>query len=300
MSWWFDPKEMDVLDGTNAPFCALQRLGILGLTSSLNFHEENESPALDVAKSETDNVETRREYSEVALRDWPFCKPYDLRSAYERVGVDGRTKFEDWDSLLTNPDFDEHLGRLLEDRKQGKIRRASTGPPLTDYIDNPDLLLQVFQYSGYQEIVKCRQVCGAWMTMIDSANSLWHEVYRSRFPLRPSDPRGGLQEASSPQQENWKRLFIQKFIVERSLLHRRHQGTGWKHRTCSYVGCYHVLKSERLEAMHYTYHERQAVAKASRPKRPKQAANKKKRNVGKKVEESSIDKKRAKTRVSSQ
>jgi hypothetical protein len=306
--WWFDANEMDSLDLSNTRFCTLQRLGILGLTS-LNVEDDEETETLLVtpntaAKSDTNSIVTNYQLhssEEEALQDWPFSEPFDLRSAYDRVGLDGRTKFEDWDSLLSARDFDENLGRL-EDQRSGKVGdRNTAGPPLTDYIGNPDLLLHIFQYSGYQEIVKCRQVCNVWKTMIDSSNCLWLDIYRSRFSVHPADPRTGSNESGMStvqQEEDWNGLFIQKLIVERSLLHRRHQGTGWKHRTCSFIGCYHILKSERLEAMHYIYHQRQSAAKkASRPKRQKKPAkSKKKRAVGKREESSSsVSKKRAKT-----
>jgi len=252
---WFNAHQRQTLDDRNEAFRMLQRLGILGLTSSMGFAAGEEGS--------NDICEPPMEAVDEALQSWPFSKPFCLRSAHGRAGKAGKDKFDDWGMLLTSVDFD----RLLEVRCSLTHRSRTAGSPLTDHIDNPDLLQQIFHYCDFQDIGKCRQVCQSWKTMIDSSNSLWQDVYRSSFELHPDDPKAQ-GPALGSEQEDWSRLVMQKVVMERSLMHRRNEGTGWKHRTCAYVGCYHVLKSERLAALHYASHARQA-ATAVRKKRDK-------------------------------
>ncbi len=295
---WFTLMEQRVLDQNNGELQALQKLGILGITDFM-LHDDIEELVHEEKKHDWFGCDDTRSQSllDGALHTWPFSYPYDLRSAYERAaGKETKTKFIHWNKLLSSKDFNEESSHWNDGSNERRGDRKSSGPPLTDYIDNHDLLLQVFQNSNYQDIFRCRQVCKVWKSMIDSSNCLWREVYISRFPVHPADARAHGQNAN---EEDWKRLLIQKVSVERTLLYRRNQQTGYKHQICSYIGCYQILKSERSEVSHFASHARQDALKVSSRKQRKSPSISKKPVDAGKVIKSTKSRKRARAGLDS-
>lgn len=255
---WFTTREQRLLDNSNPELQTLQRLGILGFTSLFACDEtENVNEIESKHGNDGSEEKTPLECLDDALLSWPFSQPFDLRSAHDRAGKDTKTWFIDWDKLLTSRNFNEDCAKWIESacKSQGDDYQSS-GPPLTSYIDNPDLLLQVFQTLGYADIGNCRQVCKTWDSMIASSDCLWRELYLSHFLVPCADTR--LQAAT--ENKDWQRLCMQKVLMERSLCNRRNQQTGYKHRTCPYIGCLHIIKSERLESLHFVSHARQLAS----------------------------------------
>lgn len=257
METWFEPRQQQgPADCLTGEVSTLHRLGILGLTS-LIFDDDTEyatNPHIHESESEMD-PSTATERQDGALVQWPFSDQCGLHAAYHRVGEDGRRKFNEWDKLLTDPDYEKDIP-LGPDA----FRDVDTAPPMADYVHHSELLLQIFHFSSYQDIVRCRQVCQWWKAAVDSSNDFWWDVYRFHFPVHPLDP---LWPSTDRDAENWKGHFVVKVINERNLFHRRHHGTGYKHRTCPFIGCSHVLKSQRLEEMHLASHIKGAAKKVA-------------------------------------
>jgi len=204
----------------------------------------------DGIKENESRVDIGRE--DKALIQWPFSSGYDVRSAYDRLGkTKGRSIFHDWDTMLTS----QHLVVVNEMEEDSLSEQSQdclpSGPPMTDYIHHSDLLRQIFSFCVYQDLIQCQFVCQNWKSMIDSSNILWRDVYMGQFPIHLADPRWN---ESKWNQQNWKVLFITKVLNERNLFHRRNQSTGYKHRTCPFIGCNHVLKSQRFEEIHIASH----------------------------------------------
>ena len=271
---WFLPwQQKDCPDTIAAELSTLQRLGILGWTT-LTFDDDTEDVATLEEDSSIENesdAAAEFELQDRALVQWPFSPLYDLRSAYERIGKDGRRAFNDWDTLLTDAEFDTNL------EIEVAASQSRTGPPMADYVHHSDLLVQIFRFCAPHDLVRCRIVCQGWKSTLDSSNSLWRDVYQARFPIHELDPRS---KFSHWDQEDWKVLFVAKTLNERSLCHRRHHSTGYKHRTCPYIGCNHVLKSQRLEDVHLASHSSSFLRKvdgstASAAKKQKQKQKKK-------------------------
>jgi hypothetical protein len=245
MDIWLAPSQQkEMADSIGGEISTLQRLGILGLTS-LNLDDDAEyatDSEEDACDNESDAVESR----DSALVQWPFSACYGLRSVYNRLGKAGRAIFNDWDNLLSDPDFENEV-----EIESATDCQVYSGPPMANYIHDSDLLLQIFNFCGYQDLARCRSACHGWKSTLDSSNEFWREVYLVEFPVHVSDPRA---RSSNMDKENWKGLLVAKVLNERNLFHRRHQATGYKHRICPYIGCSHVLKSQRLEDMHLSSH----------------------------------------------
>lgn len=239
---WFAPQE---IQGSNiaSEIAALQRLGILGLTSMQIMDD-------DVCIDD-ESINSKEALTDESLRHWPFSPPFDLCSAYQLLGRDGRPRFNDWDKLLTDPDFDNNLEFDCE-----KDPVESVGPPIGEYIHDSDLLLQIFRFCDYSDLVQCQLVCHAWQRSLKDTTGdvLWKQAYLHRFPIVKSDPC--LHGSDPSMEKSWKKVFSVKLLHERNLLHRRHSATGYKHRTCPYLGCYHVIKSAKLESIHLAFHDR--------------------------------------------
>lgn len=235
--WWFSDT-CELQGEASDLLCTLQRLGILGVTG---FQNEDDGFST-VGKAILPDHST--------LLPWPYSSSHNVHAAFRRID-DGKTQLGDWSHLLTDPSLDNMVEiRLQSGNGSRKELRGCEYLSLMACLDNPDLLVQVFQFLSFADVVKCRQTCRDLMAFIDESNNLWCSLYQSHFRLRHGEVNNNLSS------EKWKSLCMKKWVAKRSLVHRRNQTTGWKHRICPYVGCYHILKSERLEAAHYATHLR--------------------------------------------
>jgi hypothetical protein len=165
-------------------------------------------------------------------------------------------------------------------------------PPMLDYLNN-DMLRLVFSFLGCKRLVKARSVCRLWKDIVDDSNSLWYGAYRARFGLLRQDPRADHHQAATIYSD-WRDLFMTKFLAEQHIRFQRHGPTGFKYRTCGYIGCLAVLKSSSQEKNHYESHARKAEQrKRLRPRKKEQnesASRRRKRRQ--KLETPTTEKKR--------
>ena len=234
----------------------LQRVGILGFLDLDDDDDDDELVEDDMVMSSLTSHEPREVISSiVASRDaaismWPFAKPYDLRSAFHRMGNDVLTVSSK--SLLSSVTHDRDV--VIAKKDQQSKEEGKETVPILEYLNN-DLLGIVFSFLDYKRLLKIRQVCQTWKGLSDDTSCLWYDAYRSRFGLLNQDPRA-MQKNRSLSQRSWKELFVDKWLVEQNLRFQRCQKTGWKHRTCGYLGCLEVLRTPKRQEDHFRLHVR--------------------------------------------
>jgi F-box domain len=112
-----------------------------------------------------------------------------------------------------------------------------------------DIIRHVFGFLGYKRLVRMRAVSQEWKMLADDV-SLWRRLYCARF----GTPQGIVDTGPGQNDElDWKSLFERKLAAERPLRFRRHS-SGWKVRTCRFVGCLHVLTTPGLASRHEKVH----------------------------------------------
>ena len=248
----------------------LQRVGILGLVEMTEAMSELKTIVSDDGQNAVGRrgllisnaavQERMRPFvttkCEPPLRRWPFAQPYDLRSAYRRLQGTNDGFASSFVRLLSPPGHDETLQLPTKAHNKPTCPEKKEMPRITDYL-NKDILRLLFSFCGYKRLVKNREVCQTWKEIVDNTNTLWYAAYHSRFGFSLHDPSIG----EDVSKRNWQTLFYQKWLVEQNIRFRRHGATGWKHRTCRYIGCLHVLRSEKRERRHYKMHLEQANKK---------------------------------------
>jgi hypothetical protein len=222
----------------------LERVGILGL---LDLDDDDEDEGIEEDMAAMSSIIASRD---AAISMWPFAKPYDLRSAFHRMGNDVLTVSSE--SLLSSADHDRDVVIAKKDHETKKEEKEAV--PILEYL-NDDLLGIVFSFLDYKRLLKIRQVCQMWKGLSDDTSRLWYDAYRSRFELLNQDPRAMHKDRSIGQQ-SWKQLFVDKWLVEQNIRFRRCQKTGWKHRTCGYLGCLEVLRTPKRVENHVRLHVR--------------------------------------------
>jgi hypothetical protein len=232
----------------------LQRVGILGLLDLDD--DDDELVEADIAISSQASKEHPDVFSSIiASRDaaismWPFAKPFDLRSTLHRMGNDVLT--DSSESLLSSVNYDRDVVIAKTDHETKKEEKERV--PILEYLNN-DLLRIVFSFLHFKSLLKIRPVCNTWRGLSDDTSWLWHDAYRSRFGIVNQDPRA-MHKNMSISTERWKQLFMDKWLVEQHIRFRRCQKTGWKHRTCDYLGCLDVLRTPKRQEEHFRLHVR--------------------------------------------
>jgi hypothetical protein len=257
----------------------LQRLGVLSFSVS------------DAKKELNNHITTSSIHGDlsictVATSNWPFCKEFGLRKAMGRIDYAVLSLEHGNDivkSLLTHP----ANSRQTVKSKTKRVRKTHKySVPLTNFLHDNGILCLIFSFCGPKRLAKIPQVCKAWKDASETvSNTLWENAYRTNFgryrwPCVDSErcfivatsPTAATALDTSPKKREmmsetyWRNLFTQKFIAEKMVRFQRNPRTGYKHRTCNYVGCLHILKTAEQERKHEQMHRRllskqQAAAK---------------------------------------
>jgi hypothetical protein len=139
-------------------------------------------------------------------------------------------------------------------------RMAQSSLPFRGHLSD-DVVRHVFGFLGYKRLTRMREVCRGWREVADDPR-LWQQAYASRFGAPRIDGKvrvSGLVSSGSPSGFDWKSLFASKLAAERLLRFRRHS-SGWKVRTCRYLGCLQVLTTPRQAERHGLKHQRSSGA----------------------------------------
>ena len=238
----------------------LQRLGIFGLSmadshSKIGSNEESEN----YTNVNSANVKFTSYFE--ALKCWPFANHYSVRSAIQRI--DGK--------VLATMDGLGNVQRLLsstieqadsEDtsRWEKKKRKPKSSVPILESLDHKsDIFSHIFSFCGHKKLLMLEQVCKSWRAIIKKdSNSLWRGAYLGQFraiyhgvdlrcpaPCKEkklaspssSDSQSLRPDPTTPGCLNWKSLFERKYMAQKCLWNKRSSKTGFKYRTCPYIGC---------------------------------------------------------------
>jgi hypothetical protein len=217
-----------------------------------------------------------------ALKCWPFTEHYCLREAIQRLdgnvlsSIDG---LGDVLRLLSSsvelPDDWKKVSRPSRTKK--RVQGRSNIPILDGLQHNHDIFSHIFSFCGYKNLSKMEQVGKSWREIIQKdSNVLWQGAYLAEYKVLhhgfslqgETATKEDKTPSSSPKTKliqtdlvwagnrTWKDLFVRKYIAEKSLANKRNTKTGFKYRTCPYVGCLCVMKSIDQERKHIQVHER--------------------------------------------
>jgi hypothetical protein len=244
----------------------LQEYDILGLVE-LSAWEEAE----DNASHSPDKDRTQHDASSKALHSWPFEEAYTLSGAYLRLANTTTTTSalpnkkddslpKEFRDCMSSPTHYQDLVAAASAREASTITKKESPPkpvpPLLDHL-NADIQQNVMGHLNHAELVRARGVCQYWKSLIDDDKpSLWHHAYSHYFgPYKTEAPVGD---------RDWMSLFHVKYLGEGNLNFQRNTKTAYKHRTCSYLGCLHVLKSDKQQAQHEERHVREHTRQKQR------------------------------------
>jgi hypothetical protein len=254
----------------------LQEYDILGLVE-LSAWEEAE----DSASHSLDKDRTQQDASSKALHSWPFEEAYTLSGAYLRLANATTTATtttttttttsalpnkkddsfpEEFRDCMSSPTHYQDLVAAASAREASTITKKESPPksvpPLLDYL-NADIQQNVMGHLNHVELLRARGVCQDWKSLIDDGKlSLWHHAYSHYFgPYKTEAPVGD---------RDWMSLFHVKYLNEVNLNFQRNAKTAYKHRTCSYLGCMHVVKSDKQRAQHEERHVREQTRQNKR------------------------------------
>jgi hypothetical protein len=183
-------------------------------------------------------------------RTFPFPKIMGIRAAYRRMGPNVTRE-----ALLSNPKVRPGAAALphkqLHSRPSGPDDRI-VGTPIMDHL-NDDVLRIVFSFLGYKRLVKASGICKIWKLLTED-DALWFQAYAWRFPIQKQDKTIVYSVTRGDSKfKSWRTLFANKILAERALRFKRNS-SGWKHRTCTHIGCLMVLKSPSQMTKHYGTH----------------------------------------------
>ncbi|KAG7357886.1 hypothetical protein IV203_014473 [Nitzschia inconspicua] len=280
-------------DNFDLTLATLQRWHILGVTatSELDDDHDGESRALDEGIDEPSTVNLRLK----ALSSWPFHPSCSLRAAVGRIEstvlcLDNNRGIKDVSKILLSPThlfLDDYLDDNPNRTDTVHRRRQDPSVPITDYIHDEEIYCHIFSFCSPKRIGKLQQVCRLWNSTIESrAESVWKDAYVARFGAYRLSPMMSTNDGLETPKSSWKNLFYHKYIAERSIRRQRHAKTGYPFRTCPYVGCFHVMKSEQQERLHLGKHEREVAKqkrkgnKGNKPRTETPTAKKRKRKFG--------------------
>ncbi len=287
----FSDSIRDLIEST------LQRLGVLSISvpdaegQMNNKNNRIRSKSLDTSISDVS-------MKFAATSNWPFCEDFGLRRAMGRVDR-GVLSLENGihpeKLLLSNPSADSF--NINERTKAGVRSSKKPGPsvPMNNYLHDGGILSLIFSFCAPKRLAKIPLVCKTWKAVSDTvSNSLWEKAYLSSFgkycwPCLEAERRYCVSmcattiidsKSSSKETENvgtdyWKNLFTQKQIAEKMIRFKRNSRSGYKYRTCNYLGCLHILKTSEQEQKHNQMHLRQ-LTKQQAALQKKQKLKKKK------------------------
>ncbi|KAG7341079.1 hypothetical protein IV203_023030 [Nitzschia inconspicua] len=280
-------------DNFDLTLATLQRWHILGVTatSELDDDGDGESRAPDEAIDEPSTVNLRLK----ALSSWPFHPSCSLRAAVGRIEstvlcLDNNRGIKDVSRILLSPThmfLDDYLDDNPNRTDTVHRRRQNPSVPIVDYIHDEEIYCHIFSFCSPKRLGKLQQVCRLWNSTIESrAESVWKDAYIARFGAYRLLPMMSTNDGLETPKSSWKNLFYHKYIAERSIRRQRHAKTGYPFRTCPYVGCFHVMKSEQQERLHLGKHEREVAKqkrkgnKGNKPRTETPTAKKRKRKFG--------------------
>jgi len=269
----------------------LQRLGILSFSVSGSREESKIVLSTKDNRSIPQNYGRLRSLHSLSTKNWPFPLELGMRKAMGRIERSVLSLENGSDPLITLlmcPATDhKEPNRKPKESKRLKARESST--PMMIYLYDSGILYTVFSFCGPKQLATIPQVCKTWKATVDSvSNNLWEKAYVAQFdkykwPCLDSKHRYLVAisaitavvhknyscTAKHVDKSYWKDLFIQKHIAEKLVRFQRNPRSGFKHRTCNYLGCLQILKSADQERKHDQMHLR-LLAK-------RQAASKKKK-----------------------
>ena len=255
----------------------LQRLGILSFSFSDSRKELKDRRARKGISS-TCNARSDILMHSIAISNWPFSEEFSLRKAMGRIDRAVMSLENESDavkSILTHPTTS--CQKLSQKKKTARrSKRLMPSAPMTNYLHESGILCLIFSFCGPKRLAKIPQVCKAWKNVSNTvSDTLWKNSYAStfgkyRWPCVDAEHRhlvatGAIVAIDSIKShakiENtsksyWKNLFAQKHIAEKMVRFQRNPRSGYKHRTCNYVGCLHILKSAEEERKHDQKHRR--------------------------------------------
>lgn len=235
------PSERDEIVHT------LQAVGILGFMDEESQEGDEEGPGMDGG-----------------MLNWPFPNHASLRSTYQRMGPNTASL-----SIFSSPFDDKNTDRAVdsllssESSNNRTIDDRHAGPKILEYL-NDDVLRHVFLFFGYKRLVRASAVCKVWCT-ISNLEDMWRQAYCCRFRIVQEDAALAPSGKSSQVDFSWKKLFISKWLAERDLRFCRNT-SGWKHRTCDFLGCLMVIKSKGQLKRHAGVHKKKKPKKKKNTK----------------------------------
>ena len=270
----------------------LQRLGVLSfaLTDPRRELCNNAPPVGNQGLLESPNILM----DSMAISSWPFREEFSLRKAMGRIDravlslENGNHVIE---SLLSH-----HSKACQIVDKNTKVAKSSktkvSTAPMTDYLYDDGILYLIFSFCGPKRLTKIPLVCKAWKIVSDMvSNSLWESAYVTKFgkyrwpsldaerlhrvstcAIAAIDFDDASKKSEKISQIYWKNLFKQKQIAEKVVRFQRNPRSGYRYRTCNYVGCLHTSKTAEQERKHDKMHLRvlakeQATSKKKSQKR---------------------------------
>eukprot|EP00980_Cylindrotheca_fusiformis_P010217 scaffold2271_cov130-Cylindrotheca_fusiformis.AAC.12 len=238
----------------------LQEYAILGLVELSLWEESASYHGSDLKQPEETDCS-------IALSRWPFEESYSLPGAFLRLTSTNKKDDQlpkEFSDCLSSPTHYENLvaasARHSNNLSENVIPPKPV-PPLLDHL-NGDIQRSVMGYLNHVELARARLVCQYWKSVIDAPGkaSLWHQAYVQGF--------GPYKEESTIQEgRDWMALFRVKYLNEQVLKFQRNKTTAYKHRTCCYLGCLRVLKSEKQQVQHEERHVREQEKERQRRNR---------------------------------
>mmetsp|Transcript_16243 Transcript_16243/g.44981 ORF Transcript_16243/g.44981 Transcript_16243/m.44981 type:complete len:1127 (-) Transcript_16243:52-3432(-) len=257
----------------------LQRLGILSFSVPVAGKKPNVTTStIDDHIARHDSDIFLHSFESLATRDWPFFEEFAMRKAMGRIEKSVlclKNESEGVMSLLTSPTTaNKGPGQKPKDSKRLGARVPSV--PMMDYLHDSGILCTIFSFCSSKQLAKVPQVCKTWKATIDMVSySLWETAYVAQFGKyrwacmdaehRHFVANGAITSVACEHKNRnlkalgttyWKDMFIRKHIAEKLVRFQRNPRSGFKHRTCSYLGCLQVLKSVDQQRKHDQMHKR--------------------------------------------
>ena len=233
------------------------------------------------------------------LSDWPFSQHRGVREAHRRMGPRVSRN-----QLLSVPDNVNEQQRLAQLR-ESESRKPKVEPvvlPILNYL-NDDIFRTIFSFLGHVDLVRVGSLSKVFRSLT-SDDVQWTTVYRCTFGILGHEIEKTITKIGS-----WRNLFVEKYYSEKALKFK-YSSSGWKYRTCGYIGCYQVMRSAEQQAKHHRVHEERHFKKMAREEArlrkkaesecKKRDANEKKRirDALKNLEGKELTTKRKKPRIS--
>ena len=232
----------------------LQRLGILGFLDS-----KQKSSRSNFSNAVVDN----KYISIMCTTNWPYTSQFSMRNTMLRVdrSVLSLDRNKSITSLLTLP-FNrlKRSGEKIITRKQKGKSLSSV--PIMRYLHDGSVLHLIFSFCDHKQLIQLPQICKSWKVIVDmSSNTFWERAYIAEFGMYEVESRYLTIQSKGNTLNNehqffWRDHFMKKYIIERIIRFQRNPATGYKHRTCSFLGCLKIIKTAKQEQRHYQMHAR--------------------------------------------